>query len=92
MEKIHIAIKITGKVQGVGFRETTKYVADQSGIKGFVRNELDGTVYLEAEGERWELDAFVEWCNEGPDRAIIETCTVTEGVLKHFRDFVVLKK
>ena len=88
----HVNIVLDGRVQGVGFRETTKYVADQSGIKGFVRNEPDGTVYIEAEGEQWELDSFIDWCNEGPDRANVETCSVKAGELKHFKDFVILKK
>lgn len=92
MKTVHINIKLTGKVQGVTFRETTKYVADQSGIKGFVRNEADGSLYLEAEAEQWELDAFIEWCNDGPDRAKVEGCEVTEGELKGFKDFVILKK
>lgn len=93
MKTIHHNIRIRGKVQGVGFRETTKYVADQSGIKGFVRNEADGSVYIEAEGEQWELDAFLEWCNDGPDRAKVEACEVTEGtIVKAFKDFVILKK
>ncbi|MEJ7560381.1 MAG: acylphosphatase [Pedobacter sp.] len=92
MNKKHFNIKITGKVQGVTFRETTKYVADQSGIKGLVRNEKDGSVYIEAEGEDWILDSFLEWCNEGPDRAKIESCTAEEGALRNFQDFVVMKK
>jgi acylphosphatase len=46
----HINIKITGKVQGVFFRASTKAVADQIGVKGFVKNEKDGSVYVEAEG------------------------------------------
>lgn len=93
MKIIHQNIRITGNVQGVGFRETTKYVADQSGIKGFVRNEADGSVYIEAEAEQWELESFLEWCNDGPDRAKVEHCEVTEGAeLKGFKDFVVLKK
>ena len=92
MKIVHINIVLEGKVQGVGFRETTKYVADQSGVKGLVRNEPDGTVYIEAEGEQWELDAFIEWCEEGPDRAKVTSCTVTPGEPKHFKDFVILKK
>lgn len=92
MKKVHVNIKLTGKVQGVTFRETTKYVADQSGIRGFVRNEKDGSVYIEAEAEQWELDSFIEWCNEGPDRAKVEHCEVATGELKNFTDFVVLKK
>ncbi|WP_285060142.1 acylphosphatase [Pedobacter ginsengisoli] len=92
MKKVHVNITLTGKVQGVTFRETTKYVADQSGIRGFVRNEKDGSVYIEAEAEQWELDSFIEWCNEGPDRAKVERCEVVTGELKNFTDFVVLKK
>lgn len=92
MKSVHVNIVLEGRVQGVGFRETTKYVADQSGIKGFVRNEPDGTVYIEAEGEQWELDSFIDWCNEGPDRAKVETCSVAPGELMHFKDFVILKR
>lgn len=92
MKIIHVNIVLEGRVQGVGFRETTKYVADQSGIKGLVRNEADGAVYIEAEGEQWELDAFIDWCNEGPDRARVDACHVTNGELKNFKDFVILKK
>lgn len=93
MDKKHINIRITGKVQGVGFRETTKYVADQSGIKGFIRNEADGSVYAEAEAEQWELDTFVEWCNDGPDRAKVDACEVTESAdIKDFKDFTILRR
>jgi len=92
MSKVHLNIKLTGKVQGVTFRQTTKYVADQSGIKGFVRNEPDGSLYLEAEAEQWELDTFLEWCNDGPDRARVDSCEVNEGELKDFKDFVIVKK
>ena len=49
MEMKKINIKITGKVQGVFFRASTKAVADQMGIKGLVKNEKDGSVYIEAE-------------------------------------------
>jgi acylphosphatase len=92
MKKIHLNISIRGKVQGVTFRQTTKYVADQSGIKGFIRNEPDGSVYIEAEAEQWELDSFLEWCNDGPDRAKVEATEVAAGELKNFTDFVILKK
>ncbi len=92
METVHLDIVVTGKVQGVRFRETTKYVADQAGIKGFIRNEPDGSVYIEAEAARWELDAFMEWCGDGPDRARVESCTFKAGELKHFKDFVIVKR
>jgi acylphosphatase len=48
----HVSIRISGKVQGVFFRASTKGKAEQYGINGFVRNEKDGSVYIEAEGRR----------------------------------------
>lgn len=88
----HIAIKITGKVQGVFFRASTKAVADQMGIKGFVKNQKDGTVYIEAEATATFLDMFVEWCNEGPEKAKVENVEVSEGEFKNYRNFEVVKK
>ena len=88
----HINIKVIGKVQGVFFRASTKAVADQMGIKGLVRNEKDGSVYIEAEGEETFLDMFVEWCNEGPDKSKVENVEVIEGEIKNYRNFEVVKK
>jgi len=92
METKHIDIRITGRVQGVSFRATTKAVADQMGIRGMVRNEKDGSLYLEAEGDDTLLEVFVEWCNEGPDRAKIENVEVTPGELKNYQNFEIIKK
>ena len=88
----HINIKIKGKVQGVFFRASTKAVADQIGVKGFVKNEKDGSVYVEAEGLATFLDMFLEWCHHGPDKASVEKIEVTEGELKNFNNFEVIKK
>jgi len=88
----HINIKVTGKVQGVFFRASTKAVADQMGIKGFVKNEKDGSVYIEAESEPFILDAFIDWCKEGPEKAVVENVEMSDGELKNFRNFEVVKK
>lgn len=88
----HINIKVTGKVQGVFYRASTKAVADQMGIKGFVKNEKDGSVYIEAEAESFILDAFIDWCKEGPDKSVVENVEVNDGELKSFRNFEVVKK
>ena len=88
----HIDIKVTGKVQGVFFRASTKAVADQMGIRGFVKNEKDGSVYIEAEAEQFILDAFIDWCKEGPDKSVVENVAVSDGTFKDFRNFEVVKK
>lgn len=88
----HIDIKVNGKVQGVFFRASTKAVADQMGIKGFVKNEKDGSVRIEAEAEPFILDAFIDWCKEGPDKAVVEEIEVFDGEVKNYRNFEVVKK
>lgn len=88
----HLNIKVIGKVQGVFFRASTKAVADQMGIKGLVRNEKDGSVYIEAEGGLTFLEMFVDWCKEGPDKSVVENVEVSDGELKNYRNFEVVKK
>src|SRR5258706_2006965 len=67
----HISINVTGKVQGVFFRASAREKAEELGVKGFVRNEPDGSVYIEAEAEEIILEQFLDWCREGPPRARI---------------------
>lgn len=88
----HFSIKLKGKVQGVFFRASTKAVADQLGIKGFVKNGKDGCVYIEAEAEPVILDAFMDWCKEGPEKAVVDDIEVSDGELKNYRNFEVVKK
>jgi len=88
----HINIKVTGKVQGVFFRASTKAVADQMGVKGLVKNQKDGSVYIEAEGSATILDLFLDWCKEGPEKALVENVEVADGEIKNYRNFEVIKK
>ena len=88
----HINIKVTGKVQGVFFRASTKAVADQMGVKGLVKNEKDGSVYIEAEADATTLELFVDWCKEGPDKSKVESVAVEDADLKNYRNFEVVKK
>ncbi len=87
MEIKHINIKVHGQVQGIFFRVTAKEQADNLGITGFAKNEPDGTVYIEAEGEKENLDKFLKWCRGGPKAATVEKLEVTKGPLKNFSDF-----
>ena len=88
----HLNIKVYGKVQGVFFRASTKAVADQLGVKGVVRNEKDGSVYIEAEGDEFSLNSFMEWCYEGPEKAKVDKVETAEGELKNYRNFEIVKK
>lgn len=89
MSKHHVNIVITGKVQGVYYRASTKQKADELGIKGFVRNEPDGSVYVEAEASQEVLKKFIEWCHRGPERAQVLRVEITDAPLKNFVGFEV---
>lgn len=91
-EHKHFDIVVSGKVQGVYFRLTTKAVADQLSVKGIVQNRSDGTVAIEAEGDTFALEAFLEWCQEGPEKAVVEKVAANEGEMKNYRNFEVIRK
>lgn len=84
----HIAIHIRGRVQGVFYRASTEQQARALGVNGFVRNEADGSVYIEAEGEEQAVEALVSWCRQGPPRANVEHVDVTEISPRNFTDFI----
>ncbi len=88
----HINITVKGHVQGVFYRASTKAVADQLGVKGFIKNEPNGDVFIEAEGDKFALEMFLEWCNEGPEHAEVTSVETNEGELKNYRNFEVVKK
>lgn len=56
---IRRGVRFIGRVQGVGFRATSKYVADGFDVSGWVRNEPDGSVAMEVQGAKDEVDAFL---------------------------------
>lgn len=85
-------IQVIGKVQGVYFRASTKAVADQLGVKGWVCNMPDGSVYMEAEGDEFAMDSFCDWCHEGPEKAVVEAVKIEENSPQGFRNFEVVKK
>lgn len=83
----HFNIKVYGRVQGVFFRATALEEAEKLGLVGFVRNESDGSVYIEVEGEKENLDKFISWCHVGPPLARVDKVEVKEGAVKNFSRF-----
>lgn len=82
-----LQIIVKGRVQGVFFRKYTKITADNLGINGFVRNEQDGSVYIEACGDSVKLNQFIEWCHQGPDQASVDIVETNEIEQKTFSSF-----
>lgn len=62
---------ISGKVQGVWFRATTKQQAEELGITGWVRNLADGRVEVMACGSEEQIELFYAWLEQGPPHAIV---------------------
>ena len=76
MPQTQFNITVRGKVQGVWYRDSTRKVATEMGISGIVRNQPDGTVYIEAVGTKEQLNQLVEWCKNGPELARVDEVQV----------------
>ena len=83
----HASIKVSGKVQGVFFRASTQERALELGVTGFVRNERDGSVYIEAEAGDEILKVFIDWCHVGPAGARVEHVQVGDAPVVGFTKF-----
>ncbi|MEP6513069.1 MAG: acylphosphatase [Parafilimonas sp.] len=85
----HIIVK--GQVQGVFFRKYTKQKAQQLNIKGWVRNLPDDSVEIIAQGDKKNLQQFIEWCKRGPSNASVTDVIAEEISAESFREFSILK-
>ncbi|MEX2008381.1 MAG: acylphosphatase [Candidatus Spechtbacterales bacterium] len=83
----HFIIRIFGQVHGMMFRQSARDKAEALGVRGFVRNDPDGSVYIEAESDEDALNRFVAWCKKGPAMAQVDSVEVTEGEVKKFLHF-----
>jgi len=71
--EITINFVVAGKVQGVGFRWSTRGKARQLGVTGWVRNCVDGRVEGEASGTKNAIAALLEWLRTGPPGARVDS-------------------
>lgn len=71
---------VSGRVQGVFFRDTCARRARAEGVAGWIRNRADGRVEAWFEGRPQAVDNMVTWCREGPPRAGVENVEVIEEV------------
>jgi acylphosphatase len=78
--RVHLIV--SGRVQGVWFRESTRLKAAELMVKGWVKNRSDGTVEITAEGMELNIKKFVEWCHEGPPQAVVRSVTETAEKLR----------
>ena len=84
-----ISVTVTGKVQGVFFRQSAKNKARELGITGLVKNQPDGTVYIIATGNDGQLDNLVAWCRLGPPKARVDSVKTNELPPQVFDSFTI---
>ncbi|MBW3582726.1 MAG: acylphosphatase [Euryarchaeota archaeon] len=69
---------ITGKVQGVWFRDSARQEAERlGGVTGWIKNDPDGSVVAEVQGPADKVERFVQWCHKGPDAARVDKVETT---------------
>lgn len=75
-ETARAELKITGHVQGVTYRASTRRQAQERGLYGWVENQPDGSVEAVVEGSKDAIEGLVEWAHTGPKRARVESVEV----------------
>jgi len=89
--KTQIHVLITGRVQGVWYRASTKQKAEELGLTGWVKNTVDGNVEAVFEGDETIVYEMIAWCRVGPPLAQVTDVKIIQkrGASK-FIGFVVL--
>ena len=91
MSKQRVRLFVTGKVQGVFFRQTLKVMAKKNNVFGWVKNLKDGKVESVLEGEGEKIDRLIEWAHSGPANARVEDVEIhNEKFTEEFLKFDVL--
>jgi acylphosphatase len=78
-EVVAARLTIEGRVQGVAYRWSMQEEATRQGVRGWVRNQSDGTVAAHVEGRRKDVEATLSWCWQGPAVARVTRVDVTWG-------------
>jgi acylphosphatase len=82
-------VVVHGLVQGVYFRDTTRRLAQQRGIAGWVRNRWDGTLEAVLEGEPEPVERLVQFMHEGPRGAVVEQVEVFDEEPEQLHGFAI---
>lgn len=89
MEDLHYNITVKGRVQGVWFRKHTLDKALELRLTGFVKNNLNGDVYVEAEGDIQKLKLLIDWLYLGSPLSNVDEVTFETGIVQGFERFYI---
>lgn len=84
---IAYALTVSGRVQGVGFRDWTVRTARRLGVAGWVRNTDNGAVEVRAEGTREAVEAFIQALHTGPELARVESVRSAQATPRGYTSF-----
>lgn len=84
-EPMQLHIFVSGRVQGVGFREFARRSAEKTGVCGYAKNLVNGDVEVAAEGTRAALDEFLLLLEQGPPASNVDDVRIDE--LKGSRNY-----
>jgi len=87
MSERRVTIRVEGLVQGVNYRQAARREAERFGVSGFARNERDGSVTVEAEGDAGAIAQFIEWSRHGPAPAHVTHIDIKDGPLVGYEGF-----
>jgi acylphosphatase len=82
-----VIARVTGRVQGVNYRASARREAQLLGLAGWVRNEPDGSVLIDAEGDPAALEAFLDWCRRGPPLSRVDRVEETPALPVGYQEF-----
>ena len=89
LKQVHLYV--SGKVQGVYFRQGMKETAEKNNVKGWVRNLPDKRVEAVLVGEESNVDAVLDWSRFGPPGAVVDKLEILDiDNLENFTDFEIL--
>lgn len=88
MEVVAVEVVVSGEVQGVFYRARAQEEAERLGVRGWVRNEPDGTVRAHLEGAADAVEQMVDWCHEGSPRARVTGVTRTRRAPEGWDHFI----
>ena len=86
-----VSLIVSGKVQGVFYRQSARDKAQALGIGGTVRNNDNGSVTIVATGEAGQLEQLIAWSKKGPAAARVTGVEIKEEVLQSFNDFRIVR-
>lgn len=79
-------IRVLGDVQGVAYRYNARNEAQILNLTGYAKNLADGSVEILAQGEKAEIEAFIEWCRTGPSQARVKDIKISWDIKTEKRD------